>query len=82
MVWVEKLKEFGVSDEEFGRFCEKYPDFRANRELLAKLYLALTKGVRVAEPKVAGEFTKVAELAVNVPSRINVVVVQQVDRRA
>jgi hypothetical protein len=81
MVWVEKLKELGVTDEEFNKFCEKYPDFKNNRELMAKLYLAVVKGVRVAEPKVTGEFQKVSELTVNVPSKIRVVIIQKVDRR-
>jgi hypothetical protein len=82
VVWVEKLKEMGVTDEEFERFCARYPEFKANRELMAKLYLAVVKGVRVAEPRVVGEFQKVSELTVNVPSRIRVVVIQRVDRRA
>jgi uncharacterized C2H2 Zn-finger protein len=81
MVWYEKLKEFGVSEEEFQRFCEKYPNFKDNKELLAKLYLAVVKGIRVAEPKIAGEFTNVADLMVGVVSRVKVVVVQQVDKR-
>jgi len=81
MVWYEKLKEFGVSEEEFQRFCEKYPNFKDNKELLAKLYLAVVKGIRVAEPKISGEFINVADLMVGVVSRIKVVVVQQVDKR-
>jgi len=75
------LKELGVTDEEFNKFCERYPDFKGNRELMAKLYLAVVKGVRVAEPKVTGEFQKVSELTVNVPSKIRAVIVQKVDRR-
>lgn len=82
MSWVEKLKEYGVSDEEFNKFCEKYPEFKSNRELMAKLYLVTVKGVKVAEPRITGEFTKVAELSVNVPSRIRVVAIQQVDKRS
>lgn len=82
MSWVEKLKEYGVTEEEFNKFCEKYPEFKNNRELMAKLYLVIVKGVRVAEPRITGEFTKVAELSVNVPSRIRVVAIQQVDKRS
>jgi uncharacterized C2H2 Zn-finger protein len=81
MVWYEKLKEFGVSEEEFQRFCERYPTFKDNKELMAKLYLAVAKGIKVAEPKIVGEFTNVADLMVGVVSRIKVVVVQQVDKR-
>jgi uncharacterized C2H2 Zn-finger protein len=81
MVWYEKLKEFGVSEEEFQRFCERYPTFKNNKELMAKLYLAVAKGIRVAEPKIVGEFINVADLMVGVVSRIKVVVVQQVDKR-
>jgi len=82
MVWYEKLKELNVSEEEFQKFCERYPTFKDNKELMAKLYLAVVRGIRVAEPKITGEFTNVSDLMVGVVSRIKVVVIQHVDKRA
>jgi len=81
-VWVEKLKEMNVSEQDFENFCSKYPEFKTNKELMAKLYLATVKGVRVAEPRVTGELVKVSSLTPNVPARIRVVVVQNVEKRA
>jgi uncharacterized C2H2 Zn-finger protein len=80
--WLERLREYGVSEEEFNRFCESYPQFKSNRELMAKLYLSAVKGVRVAEPRITGKFTTISELSVGEVSRIQVVVVQEVDRRS
>ena len=77
MSWVEKLKEYGVTEEEFEKFCEKYPDFKSNRELMAKLYLTVVKGIKVAAP-IAGEFTPISQLQVGVVSRIHAVVLQHV----
>jgi hypothetical protein len=82
MSWVEKLKQYGVDEAEFNKFCGNYPQFASNRELMAKLYLSVVKGVRVAEPRVTGEFTSISELSVGEVSRIQVAVVQQVEKRA
>jgi uncharacterized C2H2 Zn-finger protein len=80
-MWTEKLKEFNVSDEEFNKFCEKYPDYAKNKELLAKLYLATVKGVKVASRPITGEFKKVSDLVVGEISRLKVLVIQEADRR-
>jgi hypothetical protein len=82
MSWYEKLKEFGIQESDFEAFCNKYPQFKSNKELMAKLYLSIVKGVRVAEPKITGEFVKVSELSVGVVSRIKVVVIQNVETRS
>jgi len=80
-MWVEKLTQYGVSQEEFDSFCKKYPQYASNKELMAKLYLATVKGVKVAQPKIVGEFKKTTELVVGEVSRIRVITVQEVDRR-
>jgi hypothetical protein len=82
MSWYEKLKSFGIQESEFEAFCNKYPQFKSNKELMAKLYLSIVKGVRVAEPKIVGEFVKVSELTVGVVSRIKVVVIQHIETRS
>jgi uncharacterized Zn finger protein (UPF0148 family) len=82
MSWYEKLKSFGIQENEFEAFCNKYPQFKSNKELMAKLYLSIVKGVRVAEPKIVGEFVKISELSVGVVSRIKVVVIQHIETRS
>jgi hypothetical protein len=83
MSWVERLKGFGVDEATVDEWAAKnYPQYKSNRELMAKLYLVTVKGVKVAEPRVVGEFTTVSELTVGAVSRIQVVVVQQVEKRA
>lgn len=82
MSWVEKLREYGVTIDEVKSWAaENYPEYSANIELMAKLYLAIKKGIRVAKPKIVGEFKKVSDLTVAEVSRIKVVVIQKVDLR-
>jgi hypothetical protein len=82
MSWIEKLKQYNVDEEKFNSFCSKYGEFATNRELMAKLYFAKELNMRVAEPKIVGEFKKVTELVVRELSRIKVVVVQKVEERS
>jgi len=83
MVWLEKLKEYGVDEATVNEWAAKnYPRYASNRELMAKLYLALVKGIKVAEPRIAGEFTTISELTVGKTERIRVVVIQHVEKRA
>jgi uncharacterized C2H2 Zn-finger protein len=81
VVWLEKLKEYNVSDEDFEKFCKQYGEFATNRELMAKLYLVREKGVKVAEMPITGPITKVSELKVNTTSVIKVIIIQCVDTR-
>lgn len=81
MVWLEKLKEYNVSDDVFNEFCSRYGEFGADKEKMAKLYCSTVLGIRVAEAPITGPITKIVDLRVNVSTNIKVYIIQLIEER-